>query len=80
MRLGARAAGLALGFAADQMLGDPRRGHPVAASWAAARLDDLANLVPSRAAALLTTVTARFAGALAVRLGGSNTVARARRG
>src|SRR5262245_30508143 len=26
----ARAAGLILGFVADQMLGDPRRGHPVA--------------------------------------------------
>ncbi|MFT4082415.1 MAG: cobalamin biosynthesis protein [Nocardioides sp.] len=29
-RMGARAAGLLLGFAADRLWGDPRRGHPVA--------------------------------------------------
>lgn len=33
----ARAAGLALGFAADTLLGDPRRGHPVAAFGRVAR-------------------------------------------
>jgi len=33
----ARAAGLALGFAADALLGDPRRGHPVAAFGRVAR-------------------------------------------
>lgn len=30
MRAGARAAGLLLGYAADRLLADPRRGHPVA--------------------------------------------------
>ncbi|MGZ4782208.1 MAG: cobalamin biosynthesis protein [Oryzihumus sp.] len=33
----ARAAGLALGFAADALVGDPRRGHPVAAFGRVAR-------------------------------------------
>lgn len=38
----ARALGLALGYAADRALGDPRRGHPVAAfGTAAARLERL---------------------------------------
>ncbi|UCM87606.1 cobalamin biosynthesis protein [Streptomyces marincola] len=35
-RLAARAAGLLLGFAADRLLGDPRRRHPVAGFGAAA--------------------------------------------
>jgi adenosylcobinamide-phosphate synthase len=38
----ARAAGLLLGFAADRLLGDPRRGHPVAGfGTVAARLEQV---------------------------------------
>ena len=41
MVIGARAAGLCIGFALDLALGDPRRGHPVAAfGTVARRLED----------------------------------------
>lgn len=40
MRIGARAAGLVIGVAADAVFGDPRRGHPVAVfGTLAARLE-----------------------------------------
>ena len=48
-RWGARAAGLLLGYAADSVLGDPRRGHPVAAFGALARAGERAGWADSRA-------------------------------
>jgi hypothetical protein len=50
----ARAAGLLLGYAADRLLGDPRRWRYERYGWASARLDDLLNLPAARLAGLLT--------------------------
>src|SRR5438046_1238863 len=53
------AAGLIAGVALDVLVGDPRRGHPVAAfGWAAARTDDVANWIPARVTAALTAACA----------------------
>jgi len=45
----ARAAGLLLGYAADRLLGDPRRGHPVAGFGAAAQALEARLYADSRA-------------------------------
>lgn len=50
-----RAAGLLLGFAGDRLLGDPRRGHPVAVFGAAAARLEEGIYVDSRARGLLYT-------------------------
>jgi adenosylcobinamide-phosphate synthase len=52
---GASAAGLALGYLADQLFGDPRRGHPVAAFGAAATWLERRCYADRRAAGLLYT-------------------------
>lgn len=49
MVLTARAAGLAAGFAADAVFGDPRRGHPVAAFGRVARAGEGAFYADARA-------------------------------
>jgi adenosylcobinamide-phosphate synthase len=49
------AAGLALGYLADRVLGDPRRGHPVAAFGAAATWLETHSYADRRAAGLLHT-------------------------
>ncbi|MFI7190760.1 cobalamin biosynthesis protein [Nocardia nova] len=54
MRYGtARAAGLLIGFAADRILGDPRRGHPVALFGTAAAAVESAGYRDARAAGVV---------------------------
>jgi adenosylcobinamide-phosphate synthase len=77
----ATAAGLALGAAADLLLGDPRRGHPVAGFGAAAAALERRVWRDSRAAgagyALALTVAAAGVGAALHRTTGQQPVARA---
>ncbi|MFI1919461.1 cobalamin biosynthesis protein [Nocardia sp. NPDC020380] len=57
MRKGtARAAGLLLGFALDRVLGDPRRGHPVAGFGSAAQVLERYTYRDSRAAGIVHEV------------------------
>jgi len=50
-----RAAGLALGYVADQIFGDPRRGHPVSGFGAIARATERRLYADSRCAGMLFT-------------------------
>lgn len=54
-RRGGRAAGLALGYVADVVLGDPRRGHPVAAFGTAAAALERLTYSDRRAAGVVHT-------------------------
>ena len=69
----ARAIGLLLGVAADEMLGDPRRGHPVAAFGAAADRVEQAIYADRKARGLAYTTaltgSAVLAGAAVERIG-----------
>jgi adenosylcobinamide-phosphate synthase len=76
-RYRARAIGLALGCLADAVLGDPRRGHPVAAFGTAAAALQRLTYADSRPAGLVHTAT--LLGALAA-LGVGAERAAARRG
>ena len=62
--LSARAVGLAVGFALDRALGDPRRGHPVAAFGAlATSLESVVYADTRRAGATYTTLLVGSVGA-----------------
>jgi len=53
--LGPSAIGLGLGYLADRIFGDPRRGHPVAAFGAAASRLEARDYADQRVAGLLHT-------------------------
>jgi adenosylcobinamide-phosphate synthase len=77
---GASAAGLALGYLADQLFGDPRRGHPVAAFGAAATWLERRCYTDRRVAGLMYTSAlvgaAAALGAVLERLVGNRPAAR----